>query len=266
VNSWFPGAGLIEDRSWGLVDPTVLQLRHHGQDVIVKAGGPDNHHIARELAAYEQFVSPLAGCGRSPRLLRADTDLRLLATTHLPGALVEGDLAEWRSDTYRQAGRLLAVLHGQDSRWDAGYEAREDARALAWLDRPHTIASATVDRLRAELGDTCPGSRRLVPTHGDWQPRNWLVDDRVVHVIDFGRADWRTAETDLARLAAKQLAGRPDLERAFLDGYGSDPREATSWRRVQLREAVATAVWAHSVGDRPFEQQGHRMLADLLGG
>ncbi len=61
------------------------------------------------------------------------------------------------------------------------------------------------------------------PHIGDWQPRNWLVDGCRVLVIDLGRADWRPALTDLARLSRQQWNGRSDLEAAFLAGYGADP-------------------------------------------
>ncbi len=37
------------------------------------------------------------------------------------------------------------------------------------------------------LSSTPPVS--VVPTHGDWQPRNRLIKDDVVSVIDFGRAE-----------------------------------------------------------------------------
>ena len=104
----------------------------------------------------------------------------------------------------------------------------------------------------------------LVPTHGDWQPRNWLVHDGVVSVIDLGRADLRPAMTDLTRLAAQDFRRDPRLEAAFLEGYGSDPREPSAWHRTRLREAVGTAVWAHQVGDEAFEAQGHRMIEDAL--
>jgi hypothetical protein len=83
-------------------------------------------------------------------------------------------------------------------------------------------------------------------------------------VIDFGRADLRPACTDLTRLAAQQFRSEPALESAFLDGYGSDPREPAAWQRARLREAVSTAIWAHQVGDEAFEQQGHRMIAEAL--
>jgi len=56
----------------------------------------------------------------------------------------------------------------------------------------------------------------------------------------------------------------PDLEQAFIDGYGTDPREPAAWRRTRLREAVGTACWAYQVGDPDFEAQGHRMIADHL--
>ncbi|GIG39356.1 phosphotransferase enzyme family protein [Cellulomonas phragmiteti] len=264
LEMWFPGATLVADHSWGLVERSVLQLRHDGRDVIVKAGGPDDHHMEREIRAHHEFVAPLAELALAPHLLHAHADLRLLATTFLPGRLIEGTPAEHDPETYRQAGRALSLLHRQSSRSGEDYEARADARASAWLRRDHRIAADVVDRLRAELARPA-APRPLVPTHGDWQPRNWLVDDGRLAVIDFGRADWRPAATDLGRLATQQFRGRPDLERAFLDGYGTDPREPSAWHRDRVREAIGTAVWAHLVGDEDFEQQGHRMIADVLG-
>ena len=90
------------------------------------------------------------------------------------------------------------------------------------------------------------------------------MDDGRLALIDFGRADWRPAATDLGRLHAQQFRGRPDLEQAFLDGYGSDPREWLAWRRDRLRDAVGTAVWAHQMGQEEFERVGLRMIADVL--
>jgi thiamine kinase-like enzyme len=104
----------------------------------------------------------------------------------------------------------------------------------------------------------------VVPTHGDWQPRNWLVDAGRLAVIDFGRADLRPAHTDLARLAARQFLTRPELETALLEGYGADPREPASWLRLRIREAIGTAAWAFMVGDEPYEQQGQRMVAAVI--
>ena len=261
---WFPGADVVADLSWGLTDTVVLHLRHAGADLVLKAAGPENHHIEREITAHEGFTASLAEDGGAARLLRSDRALRMLVTTYLPGVLVEGTAAEWQEDTYRQAGRLLARFHAQGARPAPEHEAAADARALAWLDQPHRIDATTEDRLRAVLTGGDRRTATLVPTHGDWQPRNWLVDGDRVRVIDFGRFDWRPAMTDLARLAAQQLVGRPDLERAFFDGYGDDPRDPAGWRLVRVREAIGTAAWAFQFGDEEFEAQGHRMIRDAL--
>ncbi|PFG43215.1 phosphotransferase family enzyme [Isoptericola jiangsuensis] len=265
VARWFGEVEVVADASWGLTSTRVLRLaRPDGPDVALKAAGPRDHHLAREIAAHEQWLAPLAPAGRWPRLLHADRERRLLATVWLDGRLVEGDRAERTPDTYRQAGRLLAELHGLGSRVDGDWESAEDARALAWLDGPHRIAGDVVARLRAVLRSHEHPPVRVVPTHGDFQPRNWVVDDRTVRVIDLGRAQWRPARTDLARLARQQLAAPGALRDAFVEGYGAPWPDGSAWRRVLLREAIGTAAWAHLVGDTEFEAQGHRMIAAAL--
>lgn len=266
VDAWVPGAALVRDHSWGLVGTTVLELRAaDGLTYILKAGDADDHHIARELAAHRRWLAPLTSLGRAPRLIHGDGPAKLLLAEYLPGALVEGTAHETSPDTYRQAGELLALLHGQHAELDDGrFEARQKEETLAWLGGPHRIdadaVSALTERVRA-----WPTPRSvLVPTHGDWQPRNWLVDGGHISVIDFGRADLRPAHTDLGRLAAQQFRRDAALEAAFLDGYGDDPREPDAWLRLRIRDAVATAGWAFKVGDEAYEQQGHRMIADLL--
>lgn len=262
---WLPGMTVQADLSWGLVANTVLDVRAgDGTRCIVKAAGPTDHHIAREIRAHLSWLTPWTRHGLAPELVHHDREAKLLVTRYLPGELVQGHPAEREPDTYRQAGRLLADLHGQPAVVDAEFQARQNARALAWLDGEHRINATTVARLRTLIGSWPTPPATLVPTHGDWQPRNWLIEGAVVRVIDFGRAALRPAATDLARLAAREFRGRPDLEAAFLAGYGTDPREPEEWARTQLREAIGTAAWAHQVGDEAFEAQGHRMLAEAL--
>ncbi|MGO4597120.1 phosphotransferase family protein [Terrabacter sp. 2RAF25] len=128
----------------------------------------------------------------------------------------------------------------------------------------HGIDPETVARLRSTVELWPETSSTVVPTHGDWQPRNWLTCRGLVSAIDFGRMELRPAMTDFARLAAQQFRMRPELECAFIDGYGTDPREPAAWQRVRIREAIGTSVWAHTAGDERFEQQGHRMIAEAL--
>jgi hypothetical protein len=117
--------------------------------------------------------------------------------------------------------------------------------------------------VRAEVSTWPGGGSDVVPTHGDWQPRNWLIDDGVVRVIDFGRADLRPATEDFVRLARQDFARNPRLEAAFLEGYGHDPRDPAQWRRDLVGEAIGTAVWAYGVGDEKFERFGHGLLRSL---
>ncbi|HEY0186670.1 MAG TPA: phosphotransferase [Cellulomonas sp.] len=264
---WLPGAVVEADLGWGLIETTVLRLRAaDGGLCVVKAGGPSDQHLAREIRAHRCWLAGWVDAGRAPVLLHADVGAKLLVTRWLPGALVLGDPAADDPATYRQAGRLLAGLHAVERRDDPTYEARENDRLRRWLVAPHRIAPADVARIGALVDSWPEPPAVLVPTHGDWQPRNWLVHDGEVRVIDLGRADLRPAATDLDRLAARDFRRDPALEVAFLAGYGADPREPGAWSRTQVREAVATAAWAYRVGDARFEQEGLRRVAEVLSG
>lgn len=264
IRTWLPDAELVADLSWESMGTAVLHLRTPDGEMIVKAGGPGNHHIDREIHAHLRFTKPWVERGVAARLLRHDLERKVLLLDYLTGSLVQGAPEEWIPETYRQAGEMLAELHSQGARPDDDYEAKMTRKALASLDDPHRIAPETVGRLRELLLADEPHPVTLVPTHGDWQPRNWLIDGGTVRAIDLGRADWRPAFTDFARLAVRQFAADPALERAFLDGYGPDPRTPDRWRILLIREAIGTAVWAYKVGDERFEMEGHRMIEDVL--
>ncbi len=193
-----------------------------------------------------------------------DAEARLLVTRYLPGQLVLGSEHSDDPSVYRQAGELLAMFHAQAAVTDEDYERRANDKALAWLSGPHRIAPRTVELLRAQIAGWPTPPAALTPTHGDWQPRNWLIHNDVVSVVDFGRAAMRPALTDFARLAVQEFRRDTCLEVAFLDGYGTDPREPGAWYRTRVREAIGTAAWARQVGDEAFEAQGHRMIADVL--
>lgn len=264
LNEWLPGAVVEEDHSWGLVETTVLQLTHAGSRFIVKAGGHDDHHVAREIHAHLHWLDPWTSRNRAPALINFDADAKLLLTRYLPGRLVQGADAANDPTTYRQAGQLLGLLHDQLAVTDDDYEDRENRKSLTWLGKPHRLAPETEQVLRAEIASWPTPAAVVVPTHGDWQPRNWLIHQGVLSVIDFGRAALRPAMSDLARLAVQEFRRDPALEAAFIAGYGGDPREAGAWYRNRVREAIGTAVWAHQVGDEAFEAQGHRMIRDVL--
>lgn len=265
LDEWMPGARVLADLCWNQVDTVVLHVQHSGAALVVKAEGDDGHHLARELDAHEGgFVEPWAAQGAATRVRFADRPAKLLVTDYLPGQLAYRTPAAVDPRVHRRAGELLRAFHAQESRPSAGVDAAATARAFAWLDAPHAIAPDVVQRLRGLLENWQPVEAPLAPTHGDWQPRNWLVDGDIVRVIDFGRFAFRPAATDLARLAAQEWREAPECEAAFVDGYGGDPRHPDHWRLIRLREAIGTAAWAHQVGDESFEAQGHRMIAEVL--
>ncbi|MEU6248583.1 aminoglycoside phosphotransferase family protein [Glycomyces sp. NPDC047010] len=269
IGAWLPGASVEADMGWGLVETTVLRVRSGGRLVVVKAGGASDAHIAREIRAHREWTGPWVRRGRAARLLHADTGAKILVTEYLPGTLVQDTAAAADPDVYAQAGALLREFHGQAAADDPDYEARMNAKALAWLDRPHGIAPGTAARLAALVRSWPSGGAACVPTHGDWQTRNWLLDhsvhDRgVLRVIDFGRADLRPAAEDFERLAVREFLHHPGAEEAFVSGYGRDPREPAAWLRQRVRSAIGTACWARQVGDAAFEAQGHRMIEAVL--
>lgn len=263
VDDWFPGHEVVADHSWGLVDTVVEHRRWSGGDVVVKAAGPSNHHIAREVAGREQFSSVWEG--RIGRLLHADLQQNVLAVEYLPGELAQDSDHSLDPDLHRQAGELIAAFHAQASRVDVNHEAAMDAKALRWLEGPHRIRPE-VERLgRDRIAAHDHPAATLVPTHGDWQERNWLVHEGELYVIDLGRFDWRPPLVDLVRLSRNEWLRAPSLADHFLAGYGSDPREGAAWERANLREAIGTVCWAHQVGDTAFEARGITHLAECLG-
>lgn len=265
MNAWLGETELVGDLSWHLVDTVVLHARCDAGDVIVKAAGPANHHIAREIAAHSGVTTPLIAARRTSRMLHADEDLRVFVLEYQPGILVQGSGHELSPDVHRQAGEMLRLIHdAEPPRGDDEYLVRIAARAATWLETDHRIDPADVGAAKEILGSVIPSTVEVVPTHGDWHTRNWLIDGSRVTAIDFGRFGRRTRSSDLCRLAVKEWRASPQLERAFLDGYGADPRDPRVWRLELLCEAIGTAAWARRVRDDAFEAQGLRQLSEAL--
>lgn len=265
VGGWLPGARVVADLSWNQVETVVLHVRHDERTLIVKAAGDADHHLGRELDAHEGgYVSPWAGSGNAARLQFADRDARVLVLDLLPGRLAYRTASGIDPEVHRRAGTLLRAFHNLAARPSQGTDAAATRRAIAWLDSTHAIAPDVEGRLRTALAALPPVEADLVPTHGDWQPRNWLVDGDEVRVIDFGRFAFRPAATDFVRLAAQEWRENPACETAFFEGYGGDPRHPSHWILMRVREAIGTACWAHQVGDTEFEAHGHRMISDVL--
>ncbi len=257
-----------------------------GDHVIVKAStGPSlDHHLDRELRAHRLRGAEL-GEG-FPVLLAADDDARLLATRHLPGRIAEGSEWEWHPGVHRAAGALLGRVHRAarstaDPRHDE--QLRQRCRVLHAAARPiiePTRWAEVAARLDEPDATSGPGSDPavLVPTHGDFQPRNWLVDPErldadgapAVSLIDFGRFDLRPWYSDLVRLHHQVTPIRPDLRDALVEGMGRgpgdpiEPSDRPGWHLENLVQALGTVVWATDMGLDDFASHGRIMVDRTL--
>lgn len=204
--TWLGGFTVVQDHSWPLQDTTVLQVAApDGQEYIVKAS-TTSHHIRREIAAYSRGLPGLHG--RVPTLKHASPEAGILVTGYLPGTLVAGTSSESDPRTYREAGMLLSRMH-LPAGTSRGYAKALAARTGSLIERAHSLLpEETQRRLQEVLESLEPGPATLVTTHGDYQPRNWLDDDGLIKVIDFGRAELRPWVHDLVRTSSCSLSQR----------------------------------------------------------
>lgn len=270
VDAWFGDWVLKDDLSWGIQGIHVLRISTPAGEVAVKAS-ETGHHIVREARAHRQMTAPLLALDppRAARLLHADTRAGVLAATWLPGRLVEGGPHERSPEVFRQAGRLLALVHTAREQ-NAGYDPAALNKIGDFLARAAGLAPAPHLRIAERLAAAHrPAPRWLYATHGDFTPRNW-IEDGPVSLIDWGRAGYRPWVTDLVRLEHGCFQPRPGdpahdaarLRAAFYAGYGRDPAsEPDSWRLDHLLQSLGTIVWSHEVGDAAFEEEGRLMLA-----
>ena len=119
LDAWLPDAAIVASHGWGLVATTVLEVVRGTDRLIVKAGGERDGHIAREITAHRNWLSPWTTRGRAPVLVACDGDAKLVVTRYLPGRLVLGDRPEHRG---------LHLVAGQGG---SGIETSPAAAALA---------------------------------------------------------------------------------------------------------------------------------------
>lgn len=265
VEHMLPGYHIVTDLSWHITDTIVLLVEQAGTQHVVKAFGPNNHHFEREHDALTTHAPALGAF--TGQLRAASTTARVLVMGFLPGVLVQGSPAELESTTYEKAGALLRTFHDQAAKPSAPYEAKEVQGGLTWLAKPHRIPPAIAAAATQYLEAYEPSDGFAVPTHGDYQPRNWLIDDHgVVRMIDFGRFAWRAPESDFGFLHTRQWRTYPECEAAFFRGYGTDPRATypERWKMHIVRFAVGAAAWGYSFGQHKMEEEGLELLTSIF--
>ncbi|RKT02948.1 ADP-ribose pyrophosphatase YjhB (NUDIX family) [Streptomyces sp. 3211.6] len=245
-------------RVWRLTGPgggTWYLKRHRGE----------KFHD-REVTAYRSWVPALGG--RAPRLVAADTPARAVVVTALPGHPLHGMVlgAADEARVQQALGRLVGVLHRSAPERPAAAAMAAD-KIKRHLDgaRPY-LADGDEDlvlalaRAYADLPKPT-----LVPTHGDLQYRNVLLDgDGEPLLFDFERSEYNTATRDMVRLC-DTWTGRPDLRAAFLDGYGRvlTPAEELRLDCDAAFDAVSGIAYGTSHDDPEVTERGHRTLRRL---
>ena len=256
----------VADRSWPHGVSTVIEvLSADGRPLIVKQPRAVDKFDA-ESHAYRHWAPVLAP--HVPELLAADRATRLFVFSKLPG-----EIGDQSASTFREAGRLLRLLHEAEPATPmVGFAAATRQRFDTWVRRarPGLLDGAEVefvaDRVRqlAEFPDPVQ-----VPCHRDWQPRNWLTaTDGSVAVIDFGNSRPGHWFQDFERMWWTEWRSTPGLGHAFFEGYGCTLSEDA---RVQLRATsilwlMTTIIWADEVADVGFRDHARGRLHAAMDG
>ncbi|MCX5275403.1 phosphotransferase enzyme family protein [Streptomyces virginiae] len=236
---------------------------------------PSEKFYMRESRAYRDVV-PALGHTRAPQLVDSQARDLVMLLTAVPGAPAKElglEVVEWRA-VHRQAGVLCARLHeaGELESADRGEaEASLDAAADGGEKYLARAGGRLTEDERQLIRDYAARLRRVGPVpvgyiHGDNQPRNWMVSEGVLALIDFERARPAARVQDFVILTATQWADHPDREKAFFRGYG---RSLTDAERQALRcltalDAVNCLAWGPDNGDELVTARGRRTLDRLM--
>ena len=259
----------VADLSWPYEGSEVYRIRDaRGVDHILKRLVNEQFY-GMEVAGY-RWTRAL-GPGRAPRLEAADPALRAVIVSFLPGApMLDKIDPAVEARAYQQAGRLLALLHSAEPpALDTEVLKRllerseqQLAKAAGELNPAQQELARRAAALLAEIGPDL----RAVPTHGDLQPRNLMLDpDRgTVALIDFEKAALAPPVRDLVRLEAGVFTGKPAQRHAFYDGYGRglDPVEVRALRAWVVLDSVSALAWGIPNHDDEIVARAYAALTD----
>ncbi len=253
-----------------------------GREIFVKRHGR-KEKLLREALAYETWVPFIPE--HAPQLIAVDREGRgLLVLDKARGRMAKTvalSPGEERA-LYRLAGELLAKIHAIPLETAAGLGHPIEASAVLdkeragferWLLASKDLIDAgTLDWVRGSFAELGPPFPPVVVIHGDYSPRNWVVEASAsglaLRLIDFERMGPNFAPIELRFLCFRQFATRLELRDAFCEGYGFDllRRHADFYRRHLAYHAMAQVTWARQHGDPPFEAEGRALLERLRRG
>lgn len=252
-----------KDWSWDHGEADVLQAVDAAGVTWFAKRHRQRAKYTRELAAYQDWVPALGD--RAPRLRAFDDELHVLVLSAVPGRAYASDTPQ----THHQAGMLLRRFHDVEflPPW-TDFAAEKQAELEVWTARADGLLTAReIDFVRSEVRgfERLPAPPR-VPCHLDYSPRNWLVADDKVYVIDFERARPEIWINDVGRRHFASWQSDPGLREAFWDGYGRAPAADDLALLIggYALTAMSTIIWARQHGDESFEAWGREVLSGLM--
>ncbi|MGW2633588.1 phosphotransferase enzyme family protein [Streptomyces chattanoogensis] len=262
----------VTDTSWARDSSRVWRIEAaHGGTWYLKVHQHDRFH-RREVAAYRTWVPALGN--RAPRLVAADGDLRAVIVTELPGRSLHGLTLRptTEQEVHRQLGEVAARFHTAAPATAAPPPGPSKIERHLEAARPY-LADGDEDLVKelAARRDALPAAELWVPTWGDLQLRNVLLDGDEpvtrVGVIDFERAEYGPVVRDFARLS-DAWDGRADLARAFFAGYGRElsPAEVQRLECEAGLDAVSGVAYGTAHNDPELVERGLRTLRRLRTG
>lgn len=208
----------VADRSWPDGKSLVHQVRDgDGSRWFIKRHR-DRESYSTEVFAYRRWVPALGD--RAP-VLHAHNDS---LCTIVVSALRASGRQDWQDDDVRRdAGVALRVLHDAESfgPWENIAAAKQDE-----LERWTRAGVGLLSHAEIDIAKQCiaalaslPAPER-VPCHHDYTPRNWIVDNGRVQVIDFEETQPDAWMSDIGRMSIGFWPDKPHFTDAVLDGYG----------------------------------------------
>ena len=280
IDTHLPGVREITDVSWSRESSRVWRVTTTATAAFVKLS-PTAQDFDREVAGYA-YAGRVLTDHEAPRLAAADPDLLAILSTPLPGEVVRGlrmtvteerrmhELAgrllrRWHDHSDPATGHHRQVLHTAMTR-----QAREAADCLATttahLDHTQRALVTAASQELTELAERLP----VVYRHGDYSTRNWLWDadtpDGGGHgLIDFAMAEHGVAVDEFVWLSGAVWATRPDLEAAYLTGYGRplSPVEQRLLRLLTTRLGVSYLNAGLEQNRPELVERGHLILTRM---
>lgn len=248
-----------------LLGPAVARVTasNRRQYVVKRHTSQDKHD--REIHAYRHWTAALGSA--APELIAADPRTRTIITTALPG--VGPGTGTPAATAHHRAGTLLRQFHAAEPpRPLPEYRTWLQGRAEHWLGKARPFlaapALAAVTAHLAALQETAAPA--AVPCHLDFQDRNWLHNQAGnLYLIDFEHARTDHPLRDLVRLRFRTWPGRPDLQDAFLAGYGQDLTADDNRMLLHFGalDAITAIARGHQKGDAHLIESGHATLRQL---